>query len=95
MILADHPAVAAQLAESAERCRGLGGEVSVTAFDVTDERATDAAVRESGRIGGLSTAPGSRAPSRRSTRYPLDDARRVLDVDVLGLFAVLAAVAAT
>ena len=93
-ILADHPDVAAQLEESAEQCRGLGGE----------RRHGD--VRRDGR-GAPSTPPiagvgadrrtrqqrrAARARSRRSRRYPLDDARRVFDVNVLGLIAVLAAV---
>jgi len=92
VILADHPAVAAQLAESAERCRGLGGEVSATTFDVTDERATGTAIGTFGQIGGLVNGAGLQGAFASIDSYPLADARRVLDVNVLGLFGVLAAV---
>jgi NAD(P)-dependent dehydrogenase (short-subunit alcohol dehydrogenase family) len=92
VILADHPAVAAQLAESAERCRGLGGEVSATTFDVTDERATGTAIGTLGQIGGLVNGAGLQGAFAPIDSYPLADARLVFDVNVLGLFAVLAAV---
>jgi NAD(P)-dependent dehydrogenase (short-subunit alcohol dehydrogenase family) len=88
VILADHPGFASQLATSAERCRGRGGEVGTTTFDVTDERATDAAVRSLGRIGGLVNGAGLQGDFASIDAYPLDDARRVFDVNVLGLFAV-------
>jgi NAD(P)-dependent dehydrogenase (short-subunit alcohol dehydrogenase family) len=91
VILADHPGVAAQLAEAAERCQGLGGEVGVTTFDVTDERATGAAVRGLGPIGGLVNGAGLQGEFAPIHAYPLADARRVFDVNVLGLLAVLAA----
>jgi NAD(P)-dependent dehydrogenase (short-subunit alcohol dehydrogenase family) len=92
VILADHPAVATQLAESAQRCQGLGGEVAVAAFDVTDEAAVADAVRELGRIDGLVNGAGLQGDFAPIQAYPLADARRVFDVNVLGLFAVLAAV---
>jgi NAD(P)-dependent dehydrogenase (short-subunit alcohol dehydrogenase family) len=92
VILADHPAVAAQLAESAERCRGLGGEVAVAAFDVTDDGATEAAIGALGRIDGLVNGAGLQGDFAPIQAYPLADARRVFDVNVLGLLAVLAAV---
>jgi NAD(P)-dependent dehydrogenase (short-subunit alcohol dehydrogenase family) len=92
VILADHPGVAAQLAASAERCRGLGGEVAVATFDVTDEAATGAAVVALGPISGLVNAAGLQGAFAPVDSYPLDDARRVFDVNVLGLLTVLAAV---
>jgi NAD(P)-dependent dehydrogenase (short-subunit alcohol dehydrogenase family) len=92
VILADHPGAAAQLAEAAERCRGQGGEVSVTTFDVTDESAMSDAIRALGPIGGLVNNAGLQGVFTTIDAYPLDDARRVFDVNVLGLFAVLAVV---
>ena len=92
VILADHPAAAARLATSAEHCRGLGVEVGTTTFDVTDERATGAAIRALGRIGGLVNSAGLQGQFASIDAYPLDDARRVFDVNVLGLLGVLAAV---
>jgi NAD(P)-dependent dehydrogenase (short-subunit alcohol dehydrogenase family) len=92
VILADHPAVAALLATSAERCRGKGGAVATTTFDVTDERATNAAVQSLGRIGGLVNSAGRQGAFAPVQAYPLEDARRVFDINVIGLLAVLAAV---
>jgi NAD(P)-dependent dehydrogenase (short-subunit alcohol dehydrogenase family) len=90
--LADHPDVAAQLERSAADCRGQGGEVGATTFDVTDEDATAAAIRALGRIDGLVNGAGLQGSFASVDAYPLDDARRVFDVNVLGLFAVLAIV---
>ena len=92
VILADHPGAAAALAESAERCRGYGGEISVTTFDVTDEDAVGDAVQASGPIGGLVNSAGLQGDFEPVSSYPLHDARRVFDVNVLGVLAVLAAV---
>jgi NAD(P)-dependent dehydrogenase (short-subunit alcohol dehydrogenase family) len=92
VILADHPDLALQLAQSAERCRGRGGEVGTATFDVTDERATDAAIRSLGRIGGLVNSAGRQGAFAPIHAYPLEDARRVFDVNVIGVLAVLAAV---
>jgi NAD(P)-dependent dehydrogenase (short-subunit alcohol dehydrogenase family) len=90
VILADHPAAAEQLAVSAKHCRG--SEVSVTTFDVTDERAIAAAIGSAGPIGGLVNGAGLQGSFAPIDAYPLADARRVFDVNVLGLFTVLSAV---
>jgi NAD(P)-dependent dehydrogenase (short-subunit alcohol dehydrogenase family) len=92
VILADHPDVAAQLATSAEQCRGRGGEVVETTFDVTDERATETAIRALGRIDGLVNGAGLQGAFAPVQAYPLADARRVFGVNVIGLLAVLTAV---
>jgi NAD(P)-dependent dehydrogenase (short-subunit alcohol dehydrogenase family) len=92
VVLADHPGVAAQLSEAAERCRGHDVQVAATTFDVTDEHATDAAIRALGRIDGLVNGAGLQGAFAPVQAYPLDDARRVFDVNVLGLLAVLASV---
>ena len=90
--LADHPEAAAQLAEAAERCRSRGGAVATTTFDVTDERSTDDAIRTLGEIGGLVNSAGLQGAFAPIDSYPIDDARKVFDVNVLGVFAVLSAV---
>jgi NAD(P)-dependent dehydrogenase (short-subunit alcohol dehydrogenase family) len=92
VILADHPDAARPLAQAAERCGGHGGEVGVATFDVTDERATDAAVRSLGPIGWLVNSAGRQGAFAPVQAYPLEDARRVFDVNVIGLLAVLAVV---
>jgi len=92
VILADHPEASAQLAESADDCRGRGGEIRTLPFDVTDERATGTAIHDSARIDGLVNAAGVQGSFAPIDSYALDDARRVFDVNVLGLFTVLAAV---
>jgi NAD(P)-dependent dehydrogenase (short-subunit alcohol dehydrogenase family) len=92
VILADHPDLASQLATSAEHCRGRDARVDTTTFDVTDERAIAAAVRSLGTIDGLVNSAGRQGAFAPVQAYPLDDARRVFDVNVLGLLAVLATV---
>jgi NAD(P)-dependent dehydrogenase (short-subunit alcohol dehydrogenase family) len=93
LALADHQDVAARLEETVELCRGLGAEVDVATFDVTDEAAVATAVEKLGRIGGLVNNAGYQGVFMRVDRYPLDDARRVVEVNVLGVMSVLAAVA--
>jgi NAD(P)-dependent dehydrogenase (short-subunit alcohol dehydrogenase family) len=88
LALADHPDVAAQLDELRLR---LGAE-SVT-FDVTDEAAVTAAVEGLGPLGGLVNNAGYQGVFTSVERYPLDDARRVVEVNVLGVMTVLAAAA--
>jgi NAD(P)-dependent dehydrogenase (short-subunit alcohol dehydrogenase family) len=95
LALADHPALSASLSETAERCRAEGAGVATTTFDVTDAGAVDAAVRALGPLGGLVNSAGYQGAFAPIDRYPLDDARRVFDVNVLGLMTVLATVSRT
>jgi 2-dehydro-3-deoxy-L-rhamnonate dehydrogenase (NAD+) len=88
LALADHPDVAARLDELRLR---LGAE-SVT-FDVTDQAAVTAAVEGLGPLGGLVNNAGYQGVFTSVERYPLDDARRVVEVNVLGVMSVLAAAA--
>lgn len=90
--LADHPASAPALAETAERCSRTGARVAMATFDVTDSGAVDAAIGALGPLGGLVNSAGYQGDFATVDRYPLEDARRVLEVNVLGLMAVLAAV---
>jgi NAD(P)-dependent dehydrogenase (short-subunit alcohol dehydrogenase family) len=84
VVLADHPDVI-------DRLDGLDAEC--VAFDVTDEVAVRAAVEGLGPLGGLVNNAGYQGVFTSIDRYPLEDARRVLDVNVLGVMTVLSVVA--
>ena len=88
LALADHPDAGAQLDEL---CRRLGAEC--VTFDVTDEAAVTSAVERLGPLGGLVNNAGYQGVFTSVDRYPLEDARRVLEVNVLGVMTVLAAAA--
>jgi NAD(P)-dependent dehydrogenase (short-subunit alcohol dehydrogenase family) len=88
LALADHP-------DAAERldglCRRLDAEC--VTFDVTDEAAVTAAIERLGLLGGVVNNAGYQGVFAPVERYPLGDARRVLEVNVLGAMTVLAAAA--
>ena len=88
LVLADHP----DLAERLDELCGRLGAASVT-FDVTDEAAVTAAVEGLGPISGLVNNAGYQGVFTTVERYPLDDARRVIEVNVLGVMTVLAVAA--
>jgi NAD(P)-dependent dehydrogenase (short-subunit alcohol dehydrogenase family) len=95
LALADHPSSSAKLDESVKACRQLGAEAEGVTFDVTDEAAVDAAIRELGPLGGLVNNAGYQGLFTGVHAYPVDDARRVLEVNVLGAMTVLGAVGRT
>lgn len=95
LALADHPSAGERLQDVAERCRRLGVDVVAATFDVTDAEATARAIRELGAIGGLVNNAGYQGAFAPIDRYPLDDARRVIEVNVLGVLNVLASTAAS
>jgi 2-dehydro-3-deoxy-L-rhamnonate dehydrogenase (NAD+) len=88
LALADHPNAAARLDGLSRR---LGAE-SVT-FDVTDEAAVAGAVEGLAPLGGLVNNAGYQGMFASVHRYPLADARRVIEVNVLGVMSVLAVAA--
>ncbi len=92
LALADHPSSRARLDETIDVCRQLGDEADGVTFDVTEEAAVTAAVRALGPLGGLVNNAGYQGVFTSVDRYPLDDARRVVEVNVLGAMTVLAAV---
>jgi NAD(P)-dependent dehydrogenase (short-subunit alcohol dehydrogenase family) len=89
--LADHPNGGARLAETVEACRRLGADVKGVTFDVTEESAVVDAVHELAPLGGVVNNAGYQGVLAPVDAYPLDDARRVLEVNVLGVITVLAA----
>jgi NAD(P)-dependent dehydrogenase (short-subunit alcohol dehydrogenase family) len=95
LALADHPSGSARLEQTVEACRMLGAEAEGVTFDVTDEAAVTAAVSALGPLGGLVNNAGYQGVFAAVEAYPLDDARRVLEVNVLGAMTVLAAVGRT
>jgi NAD(P)-dependent dehydrogenase (short-subunit alcohol dehydrogenase family) len=92
LALADHPDAVARLNETVELCRGLGGDARGVTFDITDEAAVTAAVQGLGELSGLVNNAGYQGVFMPVDRYPLEDARRVVEINVLGVMTVLAAV---
>jgi NAD(P)-dependent dehydrogenase (short-subunit alcohol dehydrogenase family) len=84
LVLADHPDATVRLDEL---CRRLDAEC--VTFDVTDEAAVAAAVERLGPLGGLVNNAGYQGVFTSIERYPLADARRVLEVNLLGTMTVL------
>lgn len=101
VIAADHPAAAQRLAATVERCApaDAGAIVRPVVFDVTDAGATAEAIES---VASEFAVPdlvfnnvgiqGAFAPTHR---YPLDDAARVVDINVVGAINVLVAAAQT
>jgi NAD(P)-dependent dehydrogenase (short-subunit alcohol dehydrogenase family) len=97
LLIADHPAQAARLDETREACAAAGTEAVQATFDVTDRKAV---VRTVGTLAERHGTPttlvanagvqGEFAPVQD---YDVDVARRVLDVNVLGVFNLLAVTA--
>ena len=92
LALADHPDAVARLNETVELCRGLGADAEGITFDITDEAAVKAAVQGLGALSGLVNNAGYQGVFVPVDRYPLEDARRVVEINVLGVMTVLAAV---
>jgi NAD(P)-dependent dehydrogenase (short-subunit alcohol dehydrogenase family) len=90
VVLADRADRAEALARRAEVCRGLGADVTTVTFDVTDERAAGEALAEVGPLTGVVNNAGYQGVFAPVERYPLDDARRVFEINVLGVMTVLA-----
>ena len=96
LALADHPTASEGLLGVQKACEALGAPAAVASFDVVDVAATTTAVRELstelGPMVGLVNNAGYQGHFASIDRYPLDDARRVVEVNVLGAINVLAVV---
>jgi NAD(P)-dependent dehydrogenase (short-subunit alcohol dehydrogenase family) len=96
LALTDHPAAADSLKATAARCQAAGALVRTTTFDVTDEtQVRDGIARITDYTGaplGLFNNAGYQGYFEPIQRYPLTDARKVLDVNVLGVIHVLSVV---
>jgi NAD(P)-dependent dehydrogenase (short-subunit alcohol dehydrogenase family) len=90
LVLADLPASAAALEDAAVSCRGLGADVTTLEFDVTEDVSAIAGVDP---LDGLVNNAGYQGVFAPTATYPLDDARRVLEVNVFGVMNVLVAAA--
>ena len=88
LALADHRDARERLDELGRRL-----DAECVTFDVTDEAAVAAAVQGLGPLAGLVNNAGYQGVFAPVDRYPLDDARRVIEVNVLGVLTVLAAAA--
>jgi len=91
LVLSDHPDSGTKLEETVNRCRQLGATASELTFDVTDEAAVNAAVSDLRPLGGLVNNAGYQGLFTPVDSYPLEDARRVIEVNLLGALTVLVA----
>lgn len=86
------------LEQTVHACREAGGRAEAVTFDVTDEEAVDTAVAEvRDRVGvpdTIVTSAGIQGAFVPTPRYPIDDLRTVLDVNVVGTLTVVRACAA-
>jgi NAD(P)-dependent dehydrogenase (short-subunit alcohol dehydrogenase family) len=98
LALVDHPAARTGLEEIGRTCEALDAPVWTDTFDVTAPaavaRSVDACCTAVGPPAGLFNNAGVQGEFIRVDRYPHDDARRVIAVNVLGAFTVLSAVSA-
>lgn len=93
LLIADHPAQAQRLEATREACAASGAAVVPAKFDVTDPGAVDRSVRALAARHGVPAAlvanagiQGDFAPVHD---YEADVVRRVLEVNVIGVFNVL------
>lgn len=82
VVVADHPSRADELTATGRR---------YTTFDVADDAATRAAIEKVGPLGGVVNNAGYQGVFAPVDAYPIEDARRVLEINVLGLLTVLSA----
>lgn len=100
VVLADRPGTEPGLLTTASRCRVARSDVDVetVTFDVTDEQAVNDAFGNLAAAGlvpdALFNNAGYQGAFAHLVSYPVDDFRRVLEVNVVGAFAVLQAWAA-
>lgn len=91
LVLADHPRTSERLQEVVEDCLSFGAEAVGATFSVTDEAGVTAAIESHGPFSGVVNGAGLQGEFASVERYPLEDARLLLEVNVVGLMCVLAA----
>ena len=96
LALTDHPSARDRLSTVRADCEGLGARVLTATFDVSDEGAATNAVTACSEVlgppRGLFNNAGYQGQFISLDRYPLDDARRVFEVNILGVMTMLAVV---
>ena len=94
----DHPAAGDRLGETIDACAAAGAAVWSATCDVTDVGAVDDVVRRCGvefrTPVALFNNAGIQGSFTRVDRYPMDEARVIIDANVFGVLAVLSAVSA-
>lgn len=93
VVLAEHPHAAESLAETADACESRQATVDVRrmTFDVTDESRVDDAI-DGTMPDLLFNNAGCQGEFATVDRYPADDFRHVIEVNLVGAFNVLRAV---
>lgn len=100
VVAADHAGAAKRLEATVDACRKVRGDAVVrpVAFDVTDAAATraafDSVVAELGPPDLLFNNAGIQGAFVPTHQYPLDDAARVMNVNVVGALNVMTTAAA-
>ena len=97
LLVADHPAQTATLERTREACAAAGPLAVAETFDVTDQVAVCGSVagfaEQHGAPAAVVANAGIQGEFAPVQEYDVDVARQVLDVNVMGIFTVLAAAA--
>jgi NAD(P)-dependent dehydrogenase (short-subunit alcohol dehydrogenase family) len=97
LVVADHPGAGAGLHETLGLVEAAGVKAIALPFDVTDAAAVDeavaACVEQLGPPSALLNNAGKQGAFTPIQRYPLDDLREIIEVNVIGAFQVLRSVA--
>ncbi len=92
----DHPSAGDALAGAVDACAAVGTSVWSATFDVTDGDSVTEVVRRCGDEFGVPRSlfnnAGVQGSFERVDRYPMAEARAIIDTNVFGVFAVLSAV---
>jgi NAD(P)-dependent dehydrogenase (short-subunit alcohol dehydrogenase family) len=89
LVLADQAHGTDALARRAASCQGRGATVATVTFDVADRRAATEAISGLGALAGVVNNAAYQGVFASVEQYPLEDARRVVEVNVLGAMTVL------
>jgi NAD(P)-dependent dehydrogenase (short-subunit alcohol dehydrogenase family) len=99
LLLTDHPDAEAGLTESAAACDAVGAEVVAHSIDLLQpdavERLASSCVDELGTPTGVVNSAGLQGAFQPIHHYPLEDARRVLSLNVLTVMEVIGRCART